>query len=72
MKRIFTAEEMAQITYHETVINEDALHLVLSKNKKRNQELISLFNEGLRQLKLSGKYDEILQNALDGKYDAHP
>ena len=69
MKRIFTLAEMDQLTYHKTMLKEESLHLVLSKKNARNQQLIILFNEGLKRLKESGRYDEIQQAALQGAYN---
>lgn len=66
MKRIFSPEEMARLTYSSSEINKEALHLVLTRRDKENRELILLFNEGLRRLKESGRYDQIIDTHLKG------
>ena len=41
---------------------------MLSKNVEGNEAMRELFNEGLKRLKESGKYDQIIADALAGKY----
>ncbi len=69
MKQIFTPEQTAQITYHNTALKKGTLHLILSKKKERNARLIKLFDEGLQGLKRNGTYDAILQAAQRGEYN---
>ncbi len=61
-------DEIAMITHHAKHIHEKSQHLLLSKKVPGNEELRDLFNEGLKKLKASGKYDQIIADALAGKY----
>ncbi len=44
------------------------MFLLLSKKVPGNEQMLDRFNEGLKQLKESGKYDQIIADALAGKY----
>jgi ABC-type amino acid transport substrate-binding protein len=39
-----------------------------NKDVPGNEHMRDLFNEGLKQLKESGRYDQIIADALAGKY----
>jgi polar amino acid transport system substrate-binding protein len=43
-------------------------HLLLPKNRDDAQELLKAFNQGLQELKDSGRYDKLLDDVLAGKY----
>ena len=64
----FAEDEAAMFTHHVKAIHEQPLHLLLSKQVAGNEAMRDLFNEGLEQLKASGRYDEIIVDALAGKY----
>jgi polar amino acid transport system substrate-binding protein len=64
----FSEEEAALFTHHPKHISQAPLHLLLSKKVPESEQMHDLFNEGLRQLKESGKYDEIIADGLGGKY----
>jgi polar amino acid transport system substrate-binding protein len=64
----FTEEQAAQFTHHNKPINVAPLHLLLSKKVAGNEAMRDLFNEGLKRLKGSGRYDQIIADALAGKY----
>ena len=61
--------EVAMITHHAKLIHEQPQYLLLSKKVAGNAALRDLFNEGLKKLKASGKYDQIIADALAGKYE---
>ena len=64
----FSAQEAAAFTHHpKFLINRD-LHLLLTKANPDNERMVALFNQGLKQLKENGRYDEIIADALAGKY----
>ncbi len=44
------------------------MYLLLSKKAAGNEAMRDLFNEGLKRLKESGRYDQIIAAALAGKY----
>ena len=68
IRDIFSEEQAALFTYHPKPINDQPLYLLLSKKVPGNEALRDLFNEGLKQLKASGRYDQITADALAGKY----
>ncbi len=60
IKKLFTPEEAEKFTYHKKPTFEDSMYALFSKNKPNGQALSDKFDEGLKQLKKSGRYDEIL------------
>jgi len=64
----FPEEEANLFTHHEKPIHVQPMHLLLSKKIPGNEQMRDLFNEGLKRLKESGKYDQIMADALVGKY----
>ncbi len=62
------ARYAALFTHHPKAINEDPMYLLLSKKVAGNEAMRDLFNEGLLQLKAGGRYDQIIADALAGKY----
>jgi polar amino acid transport system substrate-binding protein len=64
----FSEEEAALFAHHPKHISQAPLHLILSKKVPESEQMRDLFNEGLRQLKKSGKYDQIIADGLGGKY----
>lgn len=64
----FSERDAALFTRHPKAISKLPTHLLLSKKVRGNERLRDLFNEGLKQLKESGKYDEIIADGLGGKY----
>ncbi|WP_179953306.1 substrate-binding periplasmic protein [Desulfobotulus mexicanus] len=57
----FSEKEFASITHHPKPLRAEALHLLLSKQNPANAEVMERFNRGLKELKKSGRYDEILK-----------
>ncbi len=57
-------EEAEQLTYHPRPINVSDLCLLLSRNRPENQEYFNHFEKGLAALKASGRYDELMKEAL--------
>jgi polar amino acid transport system substrate-binding protein len=64
----FSQEDAALFMHHPKAINEDPMYLLLSKKVAGNEAMRDLFNEGLKRLKESGRYDQIIADALAGKY----
>lgn len=63
----FTPEEAAQITHHPLPVQTSPFSLMLSKKIERNVELMTLFNAGLQELKDSGRLQQIIDEARQGK-----
>ncbi len=64
----FSEQEAALFTHHAKPIVNKPLFVLLNKDVPGNERMRDLFNEGLRQLKASGRYDQIIADALAGKY----
>lgn len=56
----FSAAERAQLSFHPKPLRSDSLHLLLSRKVPGNAELIARFNQGLAQLRESGKVAQYL------------
>jgi len=56
----FTAAERAQLSFHPKPLRSDSLHLLLSREVPGNAELLERFNQGLAQLRDSGKVAQYL------------
>ncbi|GLK88172.1 substrate-binding periplasmic protein [Pseudomonas turukhanskensis] len=56
----FSAAERAQLTFSPKPLRSDTLHLMLSRAVPGNAELIARFNDGLKQLRDSGKIAQYL------------
>lgn len=67
LRKNFTDAEIKEITHHPKPIRVSQYRLALSKKVDRNKKMLQLFNAGLRKLKESGKYDQYIQEALEGK-----
>jgi len=63
-------EKAAGLTHHINLIHGQSLHLILSKKVAGSKAMLDLFNKGLKKLKASGKYEQIIGDALTGKYEA--
>lgn len=67
IKRRF-AGEANRFWYCETPVRAAPYSLLFSKKAPNAKELLAAFNEGLAELKASGRYQEILDDAASGKY----
>lgn len=56
--------EAVRITHHPRPIFEEANHLILSRRLPNAEALMARFNEGLRQLRESGRHAEIMRPVL--------
>lgn len=69
IRNSLSQEEINLITYSPKKFGESTLHLIVSKNKKRNKYFLDKFNSGLKKLKASGRYQKMLKDLEAGKYD---
>ncbi|PWQ99651.1 substrate-binding periplasmic protein [Leucothrix arctica] len=60
----FQAWENDAVTFHPKPVYSSSLYLLVSKKHPNGQEIINTFNEGLKKLKASGKYQKILDELL--------
>jgi len=68
IRDVFPEEQAVLFTHHDKPINVQPLYLLLSKKVPTSEQMRDQFNEGLKQLKESGRYDQIIADALAGKY----
>ena len=54
-------EDAALITYDDQPFMVETNHLIISRRVKEARALMDRFNQGLRQLKESGRYDELFE-----------
>ena len=65
---LFTPEEAAGITWNEKPVRAAPHHLLLTRQKAGNREMMDLFNRGLKKLKESGKVEAWLEESRAGAY----
>ncbi len=68
IKENFPADTADTITFHPKPIRSATLHGLFTKKNRRGEIYMKLFNQGLKNLKESGRYDEMLQDFKEGKY----
>ncbi len=68
IRKMFSTEEAQLITVHPKPLTVTPATLLLSKKVKRNARMFKLFNKGLKQLKDSGRYDQMYKDSMAGKY----
>jgi len=70
IRQELAADQAALITHHENLVQETPIAVVISKNigKERADLLLRVLNKGLKQLRQSGRYDQMLQDSRAGKY----
>ncbi|MCP4163089.1 MAG: transporter substrate-binding domain-containing protein [Deltaproteobacteria bacterium] len=70
IKENFSAVIAEKITYHPKPFRITPLHVLFSKKVNKNDKNAALFNEGLKKLKESGRYDQMWEDFRQGKYNA--
>lgn len=68
----FSEEEAALFTHHPKTFEYRGTYLLFSKQVPGIEQTRDRFNEGLRMLKESGRWDQMIADGLAGKYDAKP
>lgn len=71
LTNFFTQDEQARITFQKQPITAFEPYLLLSRSVTGNDELIKLFDAGWKELKDSGRYDEITQNCARLRITPH-
>lgn len=69
LNELFGPEVADKVTYSPKPLIAPSGHLLVSKELKNAQKLISDFNKGLQKLKESGQYAEFQKNLIAGKYE---
>jgi polar amino acid transport system substrate-binding protein len=68
LNKHFSSKEISKITYHPLPYEQTSYSLMLSKKHPDSVRLLSLFNEGLKELRASGRYNQIVIAQERGKY----
>ncbi len=63
-----SADEAELITHSTKKFGGNTLHLILNKNNPRNQYFLDKFTAGMKKLKDSGRYQQMLKDMDEGKY----
>ncbi|MBU2711138.1 substrate-binding periplasmic protein [Zooshikella harenae] len=56
------------LTNHPRPVRTTNYHLIINKKIKDAQKYADAFNSGLKKLKESGKYEQMLSDSIEGKY----
>ncbi|MCJ8318822.1 MAG: transporter substrate-binding domain-containing protein [Colwellia sp.] len=64
-----SADEADLLTHSPKEFGINTLHFIISKNKQGHQYYLDKFNEGMKKLKNSGRYQQMLNDFKAGKYD---
>ncbi len=68
LREQFGSDQAVKITHHPKVLHKADYHVGFPKISKRSQRLVELFNKGLKQLKKSGRYDQMFNDSRNGEY----
>jgi polar amino acid transport system substrate-binding protein len=66
--KLYPIETASLFTNHPKPVKEAPLVLLLSKKLNKNKQLMETFNNGLKELKSSGQYDEYFDASRRGEY----
>jgi len=69
IRNYLSPEEAELLTYSPKEFGISTLHLIISIDNKRNKYFLDKFNAGMKKLKISGRYQRMLQDLKVGKYD---
>jgi len=69
IKNYLSPDEAELLTHNPKKFGISTLHLIISKDHKRNKYFIDKLNAGLKKLKASGRYQQMLNDLAAGKYD---
>lgn len=67
----FPPEKAELFTHHPKELQSTTLNLIISKQCKNGKFFLDKFNSGLKKLKDSGRFDQMLKDVMNGKYDKH-
>lgn len=69
MQSYLTLGETQRITHHPKEFEKTTLNLIISRNCINGELFRIKFNSGLKKLKASGRYDEMIEDNKAGKYN---
>jgi polar amino acid transport system substrate-binding protein len=65
----FSLDQVSAIATHPLPWKAKQLFVVFPKNSERGEQLAQAFERGMKKLKDNGRYDEMLRDFQNGKYD---
>jgi len=69
IEECFSAEEARRFRYHSKSLDTTTLNLIISQKSENAEWFMEKFNSGLNKLKDSGRFDEMTNELMKGKYD---
>lgn len=69
IKNYLSPDEADLLTYNPKKFGVNTLHFIININNKRSNYFLDKFNAGMKKLKASGRYQQMLKDFEDGKYD---
>jgi len=69
LRSLFPESTVKKFTHHPKPLTASPMHLLLSMKTDRAKELNDVFNSGLEKIKKNGTFDQIMADAVAGKYD---
>jgi polar amino acid transport system substrate-binding protein len=69
IKNSLSLDEAKLLTHNPKKFGINTLHLIISKDNERNKYFLDKLNAGLKKLKESGRYQQMLNDLHAGKYD---
>jgi len=69
LREEFPAEVASSVTFHPKPLVASTGHLLISQSAENAEDLLAKFNRGRAKLKKSGRYDEFLQDLIEGRYE---
>lgn len=64
MRKLFTPEQMAEITHHPKPLQDFLPHVLFSRVNPENEAVVAKFDAGLAELKSNGRFEEIMAECL--------
>lgn len=68
IQQYFRPEERKKFACHSKPLRTSTNHVIFPKQNSNSERLLHQFNDGLRQLKANGKYDQYVNESRRGEY----
>lgn len=69
LRESFGMEAAGTVTFHSKPLVAPTAHLLFSKQLENGKELVNIFNKGLSKLRESGRYTELQNDLVAGRYE---
>jgi len=68
LQKEFVVSKSDLISFHPKPLFKTTGHLAFTRSRKKSEDLLRIFNQGLAELKKEGLYDKFMDDLLAGKY----